>query len=154
MYVTIRVGGPTRLIMGSTRLSRVLGGPGQKLTRTNIWKKIQPNPAQTRGGPGWPIGCDPLWWHGGLPGTGSQLRSPQNAWFLLQLIALRLWQILQEHWGIALLHCPMVAVQLTPKWLTHFSCFDLYGIENPVMHGMSYHRRGLESNLTSLKELI
>jgi len=44
MCVTIQVGGPTRLTTGSTRVSRVLGGPSQKLTRTDICKKISTQP--------------------------------------------------------------------------------------------------------------
>jgi len=47
MCVTIRVGGPTRLTMGSTGMNRVLGGSDKKLTRTDICKKLS---TQTRGG--------------------------------------------------------------------------------------------------------
>jgi len=36
----MRVGGLTRLITDSNRVSRVLGGPSQKLTDTKIYKKI------------------------------------------------------------------------------------------------------------------
>jgi len=40
MFVTMRVGGPTQPTTGSTWVSWVLGGPGQKLTHTEICKKI------------------------------------------------------------------------------------------------------------------
>jgi len=44
----MRVGEPTRLTTGSTRMSQVLGGPNQKSTRIEICKKIStqsgPNP--------------------------------------------------------------------------------------------------------------
>jgi len=41
----LRVGEPTRLTMGSIRVSRVLGEPGQKLTRIKICKKISTQPS-------------------------------------------------------------------------------------------------------------
>jgi len=40
----LQVGEPTRFTTGSTRVSRVLGEPGQKLTRIEICKKISTEP--------------------------------------------------------------------------------------------------------------
>jgi len=41
----LRVGEPTRLTMGSTRVSRVLGGPGKKSTRIEICKNFSTQPS-------------------------------------------------------------------------------------------------------------
>jgi len=60
MCVTIRVGRLTWLTTGSTRVSRILGRLGQKLTRTDICTKCQPNPAQIHDEPNWPTDSDPL----------------------------------------------------------------------------------------------
>ena len=50
----LRVSEPTRLTTGSTRMSRVLDEPGQKLTRIEICKKkfnpIRPEPVVSRVG--------------------------------------------------------------------------------------------------------
>jgi len=45
------------LTTGSTQ---VLGGSGQKLTRTEICKKFQPNSTQNHGGSGCPTNFDPF----------------------------------------------------------------------------------------------
>jgi len=54
------VGKPTWLTTVSTRMSWVLGGPGQKLTPTEICKKFSTQPTQTRGGSGWLAGSNPF----------------------------------------------------------------------------------------------